>query len=87
MTTYELAIHTIHQLLDHLDPVDPDNDNSRQAVYDLLSDINNGYNLVGWPESQQYMEEEWFDDEAIFCGGSEEKTGSSAYFIPINRLL
>jgi hypothetical protein len=33
------------------------------------------------------MEEDWFDDEALFCGGSEDKTGSSAYFIPIKRII
>lgn len=48
--------------------------------------INEGYFLVRFPEVQEYMEEEWFDDEAIFCGGSEDKTGNSAYFIPINKI-
>lgn len=38
--------------------------------------------LVRWPESQLFMEEDWFEEEAILALGSEEKTGSSAYFIP-----
>lgn len=37
------------------------------------------YVLVEWPDSQDYMDEEWFDDEAYLSEGS-------AYFIPLNRL-
>lgn len=49
----------------------------------LLLCISNGYMLIEWPESQHYMDSE----ESIFCGGSEDKTGSSAYFVPIRNLL
>ena len=49
--------------------------------------INSNYVLVQWPESQNYMEEEWFRDEAILALGSEDRTGSSAYFIPLERYL
>ena len=45
------------------------------------------YILFSWPESQEYMEEEWFQDEAILALGVEESVGSSAYFIPIHRIL
>lgn len=45
------------------------------------------YVLVEWPESQQFMEEEWFEEEAILALGSEEITGSSAYFIPVKYML
>jgi hypothetical protein len=45
------------------------------------------YVLIQWPESQSFMEEPWFDDEAILALGAEEQTGSSAYFIPEERLL
>ncbi len=44
------------------------------------------YVLVRWPESQNFMEEEWFEDEAILALGNEDMTGSSAYFIPTHRL-
>lgn len=40
---------------------------------------NQSYILVTWPESQEFIG----NKKAIFCGGSEEKTGSSAYFVPI----
>ena len=47
---------------------------------------NTSYNLITWPESQDFMEEEWFEDEAILALGNEDMTGSSAYFIPVNRI-
>lgn len=40
----------------------------------------NNYTLVMWPESQAYMEEAWFEDEAVL--ENEGKFGSGAYFIP-----
>lgn len=49
--------------------------------------INSNYVLVQWPESQDHMEEEWFRDEAILALGSGDRTGSSAYFIPLERYL
>lgn len=45
------------------------------------------YILVRWPESQELMEEEWFRNEAILAIGSEDITGSSAYFIPEKRMM
>ena len=45
------------------------------------------YVLVGWPESQNYMEEPWFKEEALLALGCEDKVGSSAYFIPEGRIL
>lgn len=49
--------------------------------------MKSSYVLVNWPDSQEYMEESWFGDEAILALGSEEKTGSSAYFIPLQRYI
>lgn len=43
----------------------------------------NTYILVQWPDVQDFMEEHWFDEEAIL--DVEAKFGSSAYFIPYNR--
>ena len=87
-TNFENAIETIGQLVfETLPPEDPENDEIRLAINSLITCANDGYVLVQWPESQEFMEESWFDEEAIFCGGSEEKTGSSAYFIPIKRIV
>lgn len=44
----------------------------------------NLYVLVQWPESQEFMEEEWFEKEAIL--EVEGRFGSGAYFIPAKRL-
>lgn len=49
--------------------------------------MNENYVLVRWPESQNFMECDWFREEAILALGHEDKTGSSAYFIPESRLL
>lgn len=60
---------------------------SLNLVNRFMDLVEESYILVQWPESQEYMEEDWFDEEAIFCGGSEDKTGSSAYFIPIKYVV
>jgi len=44
------------------------------------------YVLVLWPESQAYMDKEWFRSEAYLCQASEEQEHlDSAYFIPKER--
>ena len=45
------------------------------------------YVLVPWPECQEFMEEQWFYDEAVLAVGAEEKVGTSAYFIPERRIV
>lgn len=37
--------------------------------------------LVGWPESQTYMEKSWFEDEAVY-----HPIESGAFFIPKHRI-
>lgn len=87
-TNFENAIENIGQGVDSVfSPEDPENDEVRKNINSLLNYAEEGYVLVQFPDSQEYMEEEWFDEEAIFCGGSEEQTGSSAYFIPITRIV
>ena len=39
------------------------------------------YTLVLWPESQTYMDEPWFDEEAILAIDAFGE--SQAYFIPV----
>lgn len=88
MSNFEDAIEVIGQVVFELLPVeDPANDKTRQSVHNLIDAAYNGYVLVQWPESQEFMEEEWFEEEAILALGSEDKTGSSAYFIPIKRVV
>ena len=45
------------------------------------------YILVPFPEVQEFMDEDWFDEEAILALGAEESVGSGAYFIPASRIL
>lgn len=47
--------------------------------------MNNEYVLVPWPESQEYMEYDWFQKEAILDVNAI--FGSSAYHIPKERIL
>ncbi len=87
-TKFELAKEIIGQaVFELLPPEDPKNNESREAVNILIGAAEEGYVLVQWPESQEFMEEEWFDEEAILALGSEDKTGDSAYFIPIKRII
>ena len=66
-------------------------ENTPETVLDGASALvalqDSSYTLVRWPESQMYMEQPWFETEAILALGSEETTGSSAYFIPVARIL
>ena len=41
------------------------------------------YVLVPWPECQDYMNEQWFYDEAILAVGAEDRVG----FIPAHRIV
>lgn len=43
------------------------------------------YIVVPWPDSQDFMEELWFEEEAILDINST--FGSSAYFIPLVRIF
>lgn len=45
------------------------------------------YILVPFPEVQEFMDEDWFDLEAILALRAEESVGSSAYFISASRIL
>ena len=45
------------------------------------------YILVQWPESQELMEEEWFNECFLANPINEEQdwVGSSAYFVPTEK--
>lgn len=42
------------------------------------------YVLIPWPESQEFMDEVWFEDEAILA---DVVLGYSSYFIPEYRII
>lgn len=50
---------------------------AKEMALELLK---TSYILVPWPDSQDFMEKDWFEKEAIL---SEE----SSYFIPSHRLF
>ena len=84
-TKFEHLMEFIGQALyDVWDEIDEE---VQQDVGILLDCMRTGYVLVEWPDSQDYMEEEWFEEEPILALGSEDTTGSAAYFIPIKRII
>jgi hypothetical protein len=84
----DLAVDCIKKAIDNvLSCEDSNNHDIRESIHSLLDCAEQGYILVEWPDSQQYMDEDWFDEDAILALGSENKTGSSAYFIPIKRII
>ena len=95
MSNYEEAVEIIGQaIFDYFPdrdgqgiPLTKEEREATEIVESFMNTVDEGYVLVKWPESQEFMEEEWFDEEAILALGSEDKTGSSAYFIPIKRIV
>lgn len=57
----------------------------RELIENLISTLEFSYVAVSWPDCQYYMNEEWFQDEAIL--DAESKVSDSTYLIPINRLI
>lgn len=56
-----------------------------KEVKSLLGLINEAYVPIGWPEVQNLMEEDWFQEEAIL--DNSEDADSSTYLIPISKVL
>lgn len=87
-TNLEQVMEVIGQAVFDLLPVeDSVNNDVRKNINTFLQCSLDGYVLIPWPESQSYMEEEWFEEEAVLALGVEDKFGSSAYFIPIHRIV
>ena len=80
MTNFESGIELIGQALYYLfDEKIP------KEAKALVNHLDNAYVVVTWPDVQELMEEEWFDEEAIL--DVEGKFGDSAYFVPLKRIL
>lgn len=54
-------------------------------VHNYLDMAREAYIPVTWPDVQDLMEEEWFDEEAIL--DVDNKFGPSAYLVPLKYLL
>lgn len=60
-------------------------DENIELLEKFMDLVNDSYVLVQWPDSQELMEKDWFEEEAIL--ETEGKFGSSTYFIPLKRML
>jgi hypothetical protein len=65
-------------------PLKKEYKDATELVGKFINLAEQAYVLIQWPESQEYMEEEWFDKEAILDVDGES---GSAYFIPLKYLL
>jgi len=81
ITNFDKAMEAIGQAIDDREDI---NQKDTPEVFSLLSNIRESYVLVLWPESQDLMEEDWFEDEAVLDVDNE--VGSS-YFVPLHRVL
>lgn len=89
-SNYDLAAETIGRCVyaaANMPSEDSPTPEALEAINNLIRCADRGYVLIEWPESQELMEEEWFENEAILALGAEEKTGGSAYFVPIKRVV
>lgn len=79
-TKLKQAISFIENSMESL----PQNSDIRNTISILLKCVNNGcgYAYVDWPESQEFMDEDWFPYEAVL-----DVNESASYFIPINRIF
>jgi hypothetical protein len=77
---FENAMETIGQAL-----FEVHEKNIPTEAKNLLNQLDNAYVVVTWPNSQELMEEEWFEEEAVL--DVDGRFGGSAYFIPLKRIL
>jgi hypothetical protein len=81
--TFTIFTHTFKHSHDEPDSV-PHPCRSRRHLHPhskTHTSMRDLYELVLWPESQAYMDEPWFEDEAILAIDAFGE--SQAYFIPI----
>ncbi len=83
MNMNEIIEH-LHTVIEDRYPLgwDSKNHKIRASTARLLNLVEESYVHVEWPASQQYMEQDWFEEEAVLDVNSP--TGSS-YFIPLAR--
>jgi len=66
--------HTIEEQEEYQEDFNEIYDEIVEIVESVIEDT---YILVSWPDSQEYMDEEWFEEEAVL-----HPNEPSAYFIP-----
>ena len=60
------------------------NDKIRLSATRLLNLVDQAYVYTEWPASQQYMEQHWFEEEAVL---DVDSPTASSYFIPLARVF
>jgi hypothetical protein len=80
------TIDIIHAVVEDKYPLgwDSKNDRIRAKVARLLDLVDDAYVHVEWPHSQEYMEQDWFEEEAVL---DVDGSVGSSYFIPLARVL
>lgn len=81
----ELIGHAIHEGLNLWSSENAKTAEVISETNNFLELATNAYVFVPFPESQEYMEEEWFGEEAELA--DYDKHGGAAYFIPLNRVF
>jgi|TARA_R100000482_G_C5106593_1_gene138324 hypothetical protein len=85
--TEEQARAIANDIVNQLEDVGLINSSNAQWAEDLTTArlqvwVKDAYKLVLWPESQAYMDERWFETEAVLADADQVGEGQ-AYFIPI----
>lgn len=87
-TNLDNILYALGDLLHELfPPEDTSHNPMKESIRTFLNTAANSYVLVEWPELQEFMEEEWFQAEAVCAVGSEDRFGSATYFIPLKRVI
>jgi hypothetical protein len=70
---------TIGMLIDNytIEEQEEHQEDFKERCDEIVELVEETYTLVSWPDSQEYMDEEWFEEEAVL-----HPNEPSAYFIP-----
>jgi hypothetical protein len=85
MKNFNNALEIIGQAIFDYTDIENFPEESKQLVNNYIELSANSYIRIEWPESQEYMEEKWFNKEAIL--DNSNNTTSSTYFIPLKRII
>jgi hypothetical protein len=80
------TIEYLHAVIEDRYPLgwNTKNDKIRVSATKLLDLIDEAYVHVEWPETQDFMEEDWFEEEAVL---DVDSPIGSCYFIPLARVF
>ena len=80
------TIEHLHAVIEDRNPLgwNTKNDKIRVSARKLLDLIDEAYVHVEWPETQDFMEQDWFEEEAVL---DVDSPIGSCYFIPLARVF